>query len=359
MHTASSLTIQSRTGTYEVNIGAGEFQTLMSDASSAFFLADERFEPALAAHNERTVLMQAEEGRKTLSEVERVICQLRDRGTNRGDNLIVVGGGIVQDVATGVAQQFMRGIEWSYVPTTLLAMCDSCIGGKSSLNVGGYKNLAGSFYPPRLVVIDTDFLATLPANNRASGLCEAMKISFCHGPTAFSTFLDLFADYTSNETKIETLIHHTLVTKAWFIEIDEYDRDERRRLNFGHTFGHALESATDFSLQHGIAIGIGIICAERLGVRHINVSHAQPELVKHAVALVREAPGVARNLAALDRNRFEHAFLSDKKHSSNDSINVILPSPNGGVIEQTFYRDRSTITAINAALDEALSLIMP
>lgn len=352
MPATSELTVQSSAGTYSVRVGAGEFEPLASTVTSAYFLADERFESELATHSERLVLMTANEERKNLSEVERIIGRLRDLGASRDSQLVAVGGGLVQDVATGVAQQFMRGLDWLYVPTTLLAMCDSCVGGKSSLNVGGYKNLAGSYFPPRLIVVDPGFLTTLTPTDRAGGICEAMKIAFCRGPDAFSAYLEHYENYAKDPRLADALVLHALKTKVWFIEVDEFDRSERRQLNLGHTFGHALEAATQFRLQHGIGVGIGVICAERLAVMIYDESYAQPELVNHAAALVRNAADVGEQLAQLDRDRFEKAFLSDKKHNA-DGLHVILPNPGGGVSEHVLPRDHSTMTAINSALDQA------
>ena len=175
----------------------------------------------------------------------------------RGGSVIALGGGIVQDLGTMAASVYMRGVRWAYAPTTLMSMADSCIGGKSSLNVSGVKNLAGNIYPPASVVVDPDFITSLEVEDVAAGLGEAVKIAFCAGPEVFASFLRHYED----RAHWEPLIEGVLTAKKWFIEIDEFDHAERRLLNFGHTFGHALEAATDFSVNHGVAVIMGMLAA--------------------------------------------------------------------------------------------------
>ncbi|WP_448629983.1 3-dehydroquinate synthase [Cellulomonas soli] len=185
---------------------------------------------------------------------------MREAGVRRGDHVVAVGGGVIQDLATFVTDVYMRGLPWSYVPTTLMAMADSCIGGKSSINVGDVKNLVGGIYPPSAVVVDPDFLASLSATARAAGFSEAAKIAFCRGPETFDGYL---AAYDGFEGDPDALIDLVLRAKRWFVEIDEHDRKERRLLNFGHTFGHALEVAVDHRISHGLAVAFGVLCATR------------------------------------------------------------------------------------------------
>lgn len=340
-----SLTIASSRGAYDVQIGDGAFDDLLAQRPDAPVIADAYFDERLAPEAQRTLFLPAEEGAKTLSAAERLIERLRDLGTTRGDHLVAMGGGIVQDVATAAASLYMRGLRWSYAPTTLLGMCDSCIGGKSSLNVGRYKNLAGNFHPPQLVVVDPAFVDTLPAEDRAGGLCEAMKISWCRGPEAFARYLELH-----EAGDMAALIHHALAAKQWFIEIDEFDQRERRLLNFGHTFGHALEAATRFEVGHGTAVGLGVLAAEAFA------GHPAPELAAHASALIAVAEDLPERLARRDPAAFEAAMLSDKKHSYGH-LHLILPTPGGGIVERRFARDDATIARVHDAMDEAIATV--
>lgn len=341
------LHIASSRGGYEVLIGEGTFDELLSQRPDDPLVIDAFFGDRLAAQASRSVPVAAEEGRKTLSTVAHLVECLRDLGTARGDRLIAVGGGIVQDVATAAASLYMRGLGWSYAPTTLLGMADSCIGGKSSLNVGPYKNLAGNFHPPHHIVVDPSFVDTLPEEDRAGGLCEAMKISYCRGAKAFDHYLELEAAGDPS-----ALIHHALTAKKWFIEIDEFDRAERRLLNFGHTFGHALEAATGFAVSHGIAVGLGVLAADAFA------GDPAPRLAAHARDLVARTPDLQARLAGYDPEVFSAALLADKKHS-HGHVHLIVPTTAGGVTEERFPRDAATLQRATAALDEAIGTVRP
>lgn len=349
----SEITIESAHGTYLVRIGDGLLAEVLASRPNDPVVVDSAVvdqvgDPA------RHVTLEAREDHKTLGGAERLISALRDRGAGRGDALIAVGGGIVQDVATLTASLYMRGVEWRYAPTTMLAMVDSCVGGKSSINVGPYKNLAGNFYPPAEIVIDPAFIATLRAGDRAGGLCEAMKISFCRGPDSFLRYLELVSDLKDDGTGAAPVIDHALRAKKWFIEVDEFDQAERRQLNFGHTFAHALEAATGFAVGHGTAVGIGVVAAERLAVTLDGDAAAQPELVAEATRLVRVESGLGARLDGYDKERFRSAFLADKKHGA-DGLHVILPLPGGGTAERVLALGPDSEGLVLAALDAAIA----
>jgi 3-dehydroquinate synthase len=206
-------------------------------------------------------------------------------------------------------------------------MVDSCIGGKSSINVGDVKNLVGGIYPPDAVIVDPTFLTSLSPTAMAAGFSEAVKIAYCRGPEAFEDYLERYDQFDIDPT---ALIEHVLRAKRWFVEIDEHDQKERRLLNFGHTFGHALETAVDHALSHGLAVAVGVLCA----IRH-PASATGPEvdrLETHCRELLASASGTEDALAQFDPQRFELAFRSDKKHGSS-IFRLILPAPRGGVVE--------------------------
>jgi 3-dehydroquinate synthase len=356
MPASFDLTIRASTGAYDVRIGEGVFGELLAQRPDDPIIADDFFADRPELDEQRALFMAAEESNKTLAGAERLIAGLRDRGTGRSDQLLAVGGGITQDVATLVASLYMRGLVWSFVPTTLLAMADSCIGGKSSINVGPYKNLAGNFHPPAVIVVDPAFIATLEAEDRAGGLCEAMKISFCRGPQAYERYLALVADLRPDGTGAAPLLDAVLRSKQWFIEVDEFDQAERRQLNFGHTFAHALEAATGFGVSHGIAVGLGVVAAERLAVALDGDAAAQPALTDHAASLVRQAPDLAARLAERDQERFAQAFLSDKKHGA-DGLHVILPARGGATEERVIARGDASLALVTRALDDAIRMV--
>lgn len=352
MSAASDLVIRASSGSYGVTIADGAFAALLEQRAGAYVIADERFATHPALDPARTIPVVATEDQKTMGGGERVIIALREAGAQRGDHLVAVGGGIIQDIATLVAQLYMRGLPWSYVPTTLLGMVDSCIGGKSSINAGQFKNLVGSFHPPNDVVVDPEFLTTLPAEDLAGGLAEAMKITYCRGPEAFDRHLALARDFP--ETAAE-LAHHALDSKRWFIEIDEFDKAERRLLNFGHTFGHALEAGTAFAVSHGIGVAIGVIAAERFAAA-TGVGAADDRLREHARSLAVQAPDLVQRLGRLEPAAFELAFLGDKKHGA-DGLHVIVPLGDGAVGERVVPHEPTTLEAVHRAMQEAIATV--
>lgn len=352
MSEAFELTVRASSASYRVRIQEGALAGWLAEHDGAYAIVDERFAGLAGLDAERTVLVRASEDEKTLAGVERALLELRRAGARRGDEIVAVGGGIVQDVATLVAQLYMRGLRWAYAPTTLLAMADSCIGGKSSINAGEFKNLVGSFHPPDEVVVDTAFLETLPDVDRAGGLAEAMKISYCRGPDAFATYAEHCDAFP---TGAPALVHHALECKRWFIEVDEFDAAERRLLNFGHTFGHALEAATHFAVPHGIGVALGVLAAERFAVAQGH-GPGDPELVRHASALARRADDLQRRVGAFDADAFAHAFLADKKHGA-DGVHLILPTGAGRVAEVVVADRDAAVAAAQASLADALATV--
>lgn len=326
MVASSDFTVRSSCGDYDVRIGLGGFAAELSRTDDVV-LIDEALRHLVPQRDAPVLTIDASEDNKTLAGCERLILSLRGAGVRRGHHVLAAGGGVVQDIATFVTDVYMRGLAWSYVPTTLMSMTDSCIGGKSSLNVGGIKNLVGGIHPPDAVIIDPVFLASLSPTAMASGFSEAMKIAYCRGPKAFEGYLERYDRFDVDPA---ALIEHVLLAKRWFVEIDEQDQKERRLLNFGHTFGHALESAVGYTLSHGLAVAAGVLCA----TRH-PASAAGPEvevLEAHSRSLLASAPGVSDALGHFEPERFERAFRADKKHGSS-TFRLILPAPHGGVVE--------------------------
>jgi 3-dehydroquinate synthase len=294
----------------------------------------------------KVVYVEALEDNKVLSTVESVLIEFKNLGMTRDDSLVAVGGGIIQDIATLAASLYMRGVAWSYFPTTLLGMTDSCIGGKSSINAGVVKNLVGNIYPPDEILIDVDFLETLNQIDIHAGLAEAAKISFCSGPEAFRTYLELVGDNSDNE--YVEMLYFVLSQKKWFIEIDEFDRAERKLLNFGHTFGHALESATNHEIPHGIAVAMGIRAAVSFVASKREIGAIEIQLDNYMSGLCSCGLDYGSLLRTIDWNKFASAFAGDKKHSI-DSYKLITPLKKGGVEIGSFEKSAELIEEVKTA----------
>ena len=197
---------------------------------------------------------------KTLESVAHIYRELIRLEADRFTFLVAIGGGLVCDVAGFAASTYMRGIPYGFVATSLLAQVDASVGGKNGVNFSGYKNMVGVFNQPRFVICDTALLKTLPPEELANGLAEIVKHAVIYDADYFDTIeanLPLIAKL--DQTFIENLVHKSVVIKAQVVNRDEKEAGERRKLNFGHTFGHAIERCT--GLAHGAAVSIGMVIA--------------------------------------------------------------------------------------------------
>ena len=200
---------------------------------------------------DNNIVIECNEEAKTLTGAGHLLNELKDRKANIKTKLVVIGGGIIQDLVGFCASIYCRGIEYVLVPTTLLAQTDSCVGGKTSINLDGRKNILGTFYPPTDIIIYTGFLKTLSNLDYLSGLGEIYKFHILQNKIQEFNFTN----------KSEEIIMDSLKYKINILLIDEFDKGERKFLNFGHTFGHALESISNNVVPHGIAVVIGCMIA--------------------------------------------------------------------------------------------------
>lgn len=358
MSATFEINIRSSQKSYPVLIGEGLAQERVAKAAG-LVLCDEALPPLFPFLQAATpISLAATENRKTLETVAEVIEAMRSAGATRGSHLYALGGGIIQDVATFAASCYMRGIAWSYFPTTLLGMVDSCIGGKSSINVGPYKNIAGNFYPPDLVCIDTTFCASLPPVQVLEGLCEAVKICFASTDDAFERYLAV-ADprpSSADAATLKQIIAITLGAKKRFIEEDEFDTGIRLLLNFGHTFGHALEGASHYRISHGIAVGLGMLASASFSLASGALSPEQPRahrLLQYTRALLRAVPGLGAACREIDLEDCLRRFASDKKHLA-DRYQIIAIDGEGRLTRQGVARTASGEAQIRAAFASIL-----
>ncbi len=224
---------------------------------------------ALAGRDARVLEVPDGEAYKTLEQAGRVFSALAAMRASRDATVVALGGGVIGDLAGFAAACWMRGVAFVQVPTTLLAMVDSAVGGKTAVDLPEGKNLVGAFHQPRAVIADTDTLATLPARELRAGLTEVVKYGAI-GDAAFLDWLDgnvaplLAREPAALARAIETSCRH----KAGIVGRDEFETGERALLNFGHTFAHALETASGYAdLRHGEAVAIGMVLAARLSAR--------------------------------------------------------------------------------------------
>jgi 3-dehydroquinate synthase len=211
------------------------------------------------------------EENKSLPYVTGLLDTLQEKNITKNEALLSAGGGITQDLSAFARSVYKRGINWVYLPTTLLSMADSCIGAKSCLNYGGAKNQLGLFSAPREVYIADVFLQTLSHQDILSGYGEIIKLCIVGGRQTIDRFAAVAGKQEGNLlTGIAELLKLSLLVKKAVIEIDEYENNIRRALNYGHTVGHAIEPLVDYKIPHGIAVSIGMI-AENLIAVHAGI----------------------------------------------------------------------------------------
>jgi len=269
--------------------------------------------------------IDVQENNKSMETCIAILEFLAKTGLNKGDSLLAIGGGVVQDLTTLCASIYMRGIDWYYVPTTLMSMMDSCLGGKSSINLSGFKNILGNFYPPLSVYIDTRYVSSLNAVDISSGISEGMKICFAKGREEFYSFLSKIEAWreTNSLDFLNQAIRISLNAKKFFIETDEFDSKERRLLNFGHSFGHALEASTHHAIPHGIAILVGMRAAI---IESTNDIHCR-DLTEAIYREIRQSKFTDCHFR-IDKTTFLSAMRRDKKNRQDTQV-LILPNGDG------------------------------
>jgi 3-dehydroquinate synthase len=231
---------------------------------------------------------------KSLAELDRLATGLLRRGAGRDAILVALGGGAVGDLAGFAAATYMRGVEWIAVPTTLLAMVDASIGGKTAVDIDGTKNAIGAFHQPRAVLIGTDFLRTLPASERRSGLGEVVKYGMIADRELFALLERAPRPWRqARPTADARLVVRCTRIKARYVAADEREAGARAALNFGHTLGHVLESTGGWT--HGESVGLGMLAACDIAVA---MQVAPPRIRTRLQRLLRELglPTRARRL---------------------------------------------------------------
>ena len=228
----------------------------------------ETYAKTLAAQCKKGVIYTVKMGEasKSLDTFGQLLQTMLDHNFSRKDCVVAVGGGVVGDLSGFAASAYMRGIDFYNIPTTLLSQIDSSIGGKTAINLGGTKNIVGAFYQPKKVLIDPDLLKTLPQRQMANGLAEAIKMSLTSDRELFELI-----ETQDIESNLEEIILRCLKIKKHVVEQDEKEAGLRRILNFGHTVGHGIESASD--LYHGECVALGLLpmCGDHLRPRVVEV----------------------------------------------------------------------------------------
>ncbi|MGL4368121.1 MAG: 3-dehydroquinate synthase, partial [Spirochaetota bacterium] len=267
-------------------------------------------------------VMEDGEKYKSYKNIERLLCDMLREGFTRHSLLIAVGGGVVGDFAGFAASVYMRGIRIIQLPTTLLAMVDSSIGGKTAVNIGSGKNIAGAFHPPVMIAADTLFLETLPDDQWREGLAECVK----HAVIGEQVLFDMFSDNDLSALKKPELRSSLVALSAGFkvgvVTRDEKEMGERANLNFGHTAAHAIESAKKYKISHGAAVGIGMEIITRLCENTGRITKKESGQILSLIDKYGLAPGIRLPSA---ETLISHMKF-DKKNMSGKICFVLLDS---------------------------------
>ena len=216
--------------------------------------------------NINVITLKQGENSKSFSSYQRILNKLLDLKFDRSDTLIALGGGVIGDITGFCAATYLRGIDYIQIPSTLLAQVDSSVGGNTAINVKQGKNLIGSFYNPKLVLISTNFLKTLSENEYKSGLGEILKYAFIGNKKLKKIIESNTNKINKRDDKIlKIIIEESIKTKSKIVTLDEKENDIRAILNFGHTFGHAIEAHNKYkNITHGAAITLGMVIASKI-----------------------------------------------------------------------------------------------
>jgi 3-dehydroquinate synthase len=290
-----------------------------------------------AAESIEVPLIELEDGEqhKRWPAVEGLLGRWLDDGLHRGDTVAAVGGGVLTDTVGFAAAVFLRGIDWIAVPTTLLAMVDASVGGKTGVNLEQGKNLVGAFWPPRLVAIDVETLSTLPERELRAGMAEVIKTAWIGDHDLLSMIPSTLDDLSTGQR--QELVMRCVAVKARVVSEDEREAGKRAALNLGHTLGHALEAATGYRhFLHGEAVAWGLLAAAKLGRRHGVLSSEGEEAITTAVATLGPLP----SLADIDPAVIGSAIGFDKKKSAG-GIGWVLPTDMGVALNQSVVAEEA------------------
>jgi 3-dehydroquinate synthase len=332
-----------QTGKWLKEIGFSNKLVIITNPAVQKLYGNELREGLLAHGFTATFLLVADgEEQKSLDVAGRLYTELTQCYAERTTPILALGGGVIGDLAGFVAATYLRGVPLVQIPTTLLAQVDSSIGGKVAVNHGQLKNKIGAFYQPRLVISDTKILKTLPAKEFANGMAEVIKSAVIQD-SSFFTFIEANLDKIRqlDDDALEEVVFRSANIKANVVAQDELDMGLRNILNFGHTIGHAIETVSDFELEHGQAIAIGMMVAARIAQKKGLLASSELTRLKGVIA----GAGLPTEMPDLDTERIIQAIRHDKKITSG-KVRFVLPKAIGNV----FITDEVSLSLVEEVL---------
>ena len=305
------------------------FLHALIEQKDAIFIIDENVFNIYNEHlaslkdSNRLILLSATEENKTLAAAEHIFDKIIALQPTKKTRIVSIGGGITQDVSGFVASTFYRGLNWTYVPTTLLAQADSCMGSKTSLNYKSYKNILGTFYPPHHIYICAQFTATLKEEDFYSGMGEVAKLHTMGGQNDLNLLFSQLPGIHQRDLKtIAAATLQSINIKWTYMKDDEFDQGIRNMLNYGHCFGHAIETATHYSIPHGQAVIIGMIMANEVACSKKNITEDLNEKLKNLYFDLLKSD--YKQLNGIDNNIIINAMKQDKKRTGTGLPLIML-----------------------------------
>ena len=343
----NSVTVSTPSKKYYVHTGAellsaaGEIAAPLRGAGKALIVSDSNVAPLYAERVQKSLdhagfthrlhVIPAGEQSKNIHSLFPLLNAMASFGMTRADTVFALGGGVIGDMGGLAASLYMRGIGLVQLPTSLLAAVDSSVGGKTAIDLDAGKNLVGTFYQPDLVLYDTDTIATLPGEQLANGFGEIIKTGMIRDERLFKAS----AVEKIDAAAIANLVHRCVEIKRDVVRSDEKETGLRMILNFGHTFGHAVEKCSNFSIPHGFCVAVGMALITAACVKR---RICEPEVYSRLVAALR-----ARGLPAATRYSADDLFASmmaDKKRASN-TVTLVLPREIGVVERRKVMLDEA------------------
>jgi len=268
------------------------------------------------------IIVESGEGCKTLESSQNLINLLLERNFKKNTKITAIGGGVVQDLVSFTTSILYRGVDWEFIPTTLLAQCDSCIGSKTSINYNKYKNLLGGFHPPKKITIWKGFLKSLEERDIKSGVGEMLHYFLLNNKLDISKKLVEDRDVVGH---INKYIRESLSIKKLMIEKDEFDKGERNLFNYGHTFGHAIETLSNYEVNHGQAVTMGMGIANWLSFNKSLITKEKHEQLK--TILSKNMPDYS--ISETQEHEYLEILKRDKKNVSDELTCILLNNTYG------------------------------
>lgn len=280
---------------------------------------------------------------KNLDTVRSIYEYLINEHFGRNDLLAALGGGVVGDITGFTASSYLRGIDFIQIPTTLLAQCDSSIGGKTGVDLNGYKNMVGAFYMPKLVYSNVSVLKTLDGRQFVSGFAEVMKSALIKDASFFSWLIDKMYEIKEKDpSTLEEMVEQSCMIKKSFVERDPYEKGDRAMLNFGHTLGHAIEKYKNFTMTHGECVALGCVAASYISWKHELLSMDEYYEIRDMFVPF----GLPISIDDIDIAKVVELTHSDKK-AGDGVLRFILLKRVGKAVIDTTVTDEDMANALN------------